>query len=217
MTKFIRNRHYCNARFLTSIPNLKLCPPDNACEVAFTGYSNSGKSSALNTVTGSKIASTSKAPGCTQMINYFTIKIGIYLVDLPGYGYAKVPKSIKIYWNKHLNEYLENRKSLVGLVLLMDIRHLLKEFDRMMIKWSIASDMPLHILLNKSDKLQAGVSNQAINNLQREFFQYPQISIQLFSALKKTGVNQLVNRLNSWLLINKKTSMLARKNKNEHL
>jgi GTP-binding protein len=200
MTEPKSGLNYRKAQFLTSAPKLKLCPPDNAREVAFAGRSNAGKSSALNTLTGSKIARTSKTPGRTQLLNYFTIEEDIHLVDLPGYGYAKVPEAMKIQWQKHLDEYLTKRQSLVGLVLLVDIRHPLKEFDRMMVQWSIESDMPLHILLTKSDKLKSGVSKQALNNLKRELSEYPQISIQLFSALKKTGVEQLAQQLDSWLL-----------------
>ncbi|WP_252177690.1 ribosome biogenesis GTP-binding protein YihA/YsxC [Endozoicomonas sp. 4G] len=193
--------NYRKAQFLTSAPRLKLCPPDNGREVAFAGRSNAGKSSALNTLTGSKIARTSKTPGRTQLINYFNIEESIHLVDLPGYGYAKVPEAMKIEWQKHLDDYLNNRESLVGLVLLVDIRHPLKEFDRMMVQWSMQSDMPLHILLTKSDKLKSGVAKQALNALKKELSEYPQISIQLFSALKKTGVDQLAQRLDSWLLV----------------
>ncbi|MGI9281837.1 MAG: ribosome biogenesis GTP-binding protein YihA/YsxC [Endozoicomonas sp.] len=193
--------NYRKAKFLTSAPKLKLCPPDNGREVAFAGRSNAGKSSALNTLTGSKIARTSKTPGRTQLINYFNIEDSIHLVDLPGYGYAKVPEAMKIEWQKHLDYYLTNRESLVGLVLMVDIRHPLKEFDRMMVQWSIESEMPLHILLTKSDKLKSGVAKQALNTLQKELSDYPQISIQLFSALKKTGVDQLAKRLDTWLLV----------------
>ncbi|KEQ16642.1 ribosome biogenesis GTP-binding protein YihA/YsxC [Endozoicomonas numazuensis] len=193
--------NYRKAKFLTSAPKLKLCPPDNGREVAFAGRSNAGKSSALNTLTGSKIARTSKTPGRTQLMNYFNIEDNIHLVDLPGYGYAKVPEAMKIEWQKHLNDYLNNRGSLVGLVLLVDIRHPLKEFDRMMVQWSINSEMPLHILLTKSDKLKSGVAKQALNNLRNELSDYPQISMQLFSALKKTGVDQLAQRLDTWLLV----------------
>ncbi|WP_257253237.1 MULTISPECIES: ribosome biogenesis GTP-binding protein YihA/YsxC [unclassified Endozoicomonas] len=193
--------NYRKAKFLTSAPRLKLCPPDNGREVAFAGRSNAGKSSALNTLVGSKIARTSKTPGRTQLINYFNIEESIHLVDLPGYGYAKVPEAMKIEWQKHLDDYLTNRESLIGLVLLVDIRHPLKEFDRMMVQWSIESEMPLHILLTKSDKLKSGVAKQALNHLKRELSEYPQISMQLFSALKKTGVDQLAQRLDTWLLV----------------
>ena len=192
--------NYRKATFITSAPTLKLCPPDNCREVAFAGRSNAGKSSALNTLTGSKIARTSKTPGRTQLMNYFTIEEDIHLVDLPGYGYAKVPEAMKLQWQKHLDDYLTNRQSLVGLVLLVDIRHPPKEFDRMMIQWSIESKLPLHILLTKSDKLKSGVAKQAVNKLKNELKEYPQISVQPFSALKRSGVELLAQKLDSWLL-----------------
>ena len=192
--------NYRKATFLTSAPKLKLCPPDNAREVAFAGRSNAGKSSALNTLTGSRIARTSKTPGRTQLMNFFTIEENIHLVDLPGYGYAKVPEAMKIQWQKHLEDYLNNRKSLMGLVLMVDIRHPLKEFDRMMIQWSIESELPLHILLTKSDKLKSGVAKQAVNKLRAELKEHEQITIQQFSALKKVGVEVLAQKLDEWLL-----------------
>lgn len=201
MTDSRSGLNYRKATFITSAPTLKLCPPDNCREVAFAGRSNAGKSSALNTLTGSKIARTSKTPGRTQLMNYFTIEENIHLVDLPGYGYAKVPEAMKLQWQKHLDDYLTNRKSLVGLVLLVDIRHPPKEFDRMMIQWSIESKLPLHILLTKSDKLKSGVAKQAVNKLKNELKEYPQISVQPFSALKKTGVELLAQKLDSWLLV----------------
>ena len=169
--------------------------------MAFAGRSNAGKSSALNALTGSsKLARTSKTPGRTQLINFFSIEENLHLVDLPGYGYAKVPEAMKKEWQKHLNDYLTNRESLVGLVLLVDIRHPMKEFDIMMVEWSIASELPLHILLTKSDKLKSGAAKQVLNKLRNELRDYDQISLQLFSALKKTGVDQLAQRLDSWLL-----------------
>ncbi len=200
MTDTRNGLNYRQATFVTSAPTLKLCPPDNCREVAFAGRSNAGKSSALNTLTGSKIARTSKTPGRTQMMNYFTIEENIHLVDLPGYGYAKVPEAMKLQWQKHLDDYLTNRQSLVGLVLLVDIRHPPKEFDRMMVQWSIESKLPLHILLTKSDKLKSGVAKQAVNRLKDELKEYPQISVQPFSALKKSGVEQLTAKLDGWLL-----------------
>ena len=193
--------NYRKAQFLTSAPKLKLCPPDTGREVAFAGRSNAGKSSALNALTGSsKLARTSKTPGRTQLINFFSIEENIHLVDLPGYGYAKVPEAMKKEWQKHLNDYLTNRQSLVGLVLLVDIRHPMKEFDRMMVEWSIAAELPLHILLTKSDKLKSGAAKQVLNKLRDELREYDQISLQLFSALKKSGVDQLAQQLDTWLL-----------------
>lgn len=201
MTEPKRALNYRKAEFLTSAPKLKNCPPDIGREVAFAGRSNAGKSSALNALTGSnKLARTSKTPGRTQLINFFSIEENIHLVDLPGYGYAKVPEAMKIEWQKHLDDYLTNRESLVGLVLLVDIRHPMKEFDRMMVQWSIESELPLHILLTKADKLKSGVAKQALNKLRNELREHTNISVQLFSALKKTGVDLLAQQLDSWLL-----------------
>ena len=195
-----RHLNYRKAQFVTSAPTLKQCPPDNAREVAFAGRSNAGKSSALNALTGSsKLARTSKTPGRTQLINFFAIEENRYLVDLPGYGYAKVPEAMKIKWQKHLDDYLTNRESLAGVVLLVDIRHPMKEFDRMILQWSIQSHMPLHILLTKADKLKSGVGKQALNKLRNEVREYDQVTVQLFSSLKKTGVTELAHHLDTWL------------------
>ena len=197
-----RHLNYRKAQFVTSAPTLKQCPPDNAREVAFAGRSNAGKSSALNALTGSsKLARTSKTPGRTQLINFFAIEENRYLVDLPGYGYAKVPEAMKIKWQKHLDDYLTNRESLVGVVLLVDIRHPMKEFDRMILRWSIESHMPLHILLTKADKLKSGVGKQALNKLINEVKEHDQVSVQLFSSLKKTGVKELAQHLDTWLAV----------------
>lgn len=194
--------NYRKAQFVTSAPTLKQCPPDNAREVAFAGRSNAGKSSALNALTGSsKLARTSKTPGRTQLINFFAIEENRYLVDLPGYGYAKVPEAMKIKWQKHLDDYLTNRESLAGVVLLMDIRHPMKEFDRMILQWSIQSHMPLHILLTKADKLKSGVGKQALNKLRNEVKEYDHVTVQLFSSLKKTGVTELAHHLDTWLAV----------------
>ncbi|MCW7555298.1 ribosome biogenesis GTP-binding protein YihA/YsxC [Endozoicomonas gorgoniicola] len=198
----LRHMNYRKAQFVTSAPTLKQCPPDNAREVAFAGRSNAGKSSALNALTGSsKLARTSKTPGRTQLINFFAIEENRYLVDLPGYGYAKVPEAMKIKWQKHLDDYLTNRESLAGVVLLMDIRHPMKEFDRMILQWSIQSHMPLHILLTKADKLKSGVGKQALNKLRNEVKEYDHVTVQLFSSLKKTGVTELAHHLDTWLAV----------------
>ena len=141
--------NFQKARFLTSASNLSQCPEDQGYEVAFAGRSNAGKSSALNTLTGSKkLARTSKTPGRTQLINFFSITNQQRLVDLPGYGYAKVPEEIKKQWQYHLDEYLSKRQCLMGVVLLMDIRHPLKEFDLMVMQWANSCEMPIHILLS---------------------------------------------------------------------
>ena len=193
--------NYRKAQFYKSAAKLSQCPDNPGREVAFAGRSNAGKSSSLNALTcSSKLARTSKTPGRTQLINFFEVEPDIYLVDLPGYGYAKVPEAMKKEWQHHMNDYLERREALVGLVLLIDIRHPMKEFDQMMLNWSVSANLPLHILLTKSDKLKQGVARQTLNRMKKELSRFPQVSIQLFSSLKKTGVDQLAAKLDQWLL-----------------
>lgn len=190
------------AQFLKSAPTLKHCPPDTGAEVAFAGRSNAGKSSAINTLTQQKkLARTSKTPGRTQLINFFTLgEEETRLVDLPGYGFAKVPLEQKIEWQKHLAKYLEERKSLKGLVLVSDIRHPLQEFDRMMIKWAEDSQMPLHVLLTKADKLKKGPAKNTLLEVKHTLKDFQgEVTFQTFSALKKEGLDQLKNRLTDWL------------------
>ena len=186
------------AKFTTSAATLAQCPTDEGAEIAFCGRSNAGKSSAINALTDQKaLARTSKTPGRTQLINFFTLDDETKLVDLPGYGYAKVPISIKEHWHRHLDEYLRDRKSLRGMVLLMDIRHPLKEFDKMMIEWSIDSGLPLHILLTKADKLKRGGQQNGLLGLRKHL--PPEITAQVFSATKKLGIKELERSLTAWL------------------
>ncbi|WP_432471359.1 ribosome biogenesis GTP-binding protein YihA/YsxC [Amphritea sp. HPY] len=194
---------YHLTRFNTSASKLSQCPEDMGAEVAFAGRSNAGKSSAINTLTNAKLARTSKTPGRTQLINFFDTNVeNVRIVDLPGYGYAKVPIAMKEHWQKHLDDYLQNRDCLRGVVLMVDIRHPMKEFDQMMINWCIEAEMPLHILLTKADKLKKGPAQNAVLKLKRDLDAQnnPRLSIQAFSALKKTGVEQLRDHLNGWLL-----------------
>ena len=191
-----------SARFLTSAPRLDQCPPDSGAEVAFAGRSNAGKSSALNCLTrNSKLARTSKTPGRTQLINFFSLSSGEHrLVDLPGYGYAKVNRDMKQDWDRYIGEYLAERHSLKGVVLLMDVRHPMTEFDEMMVRWSIETQMPLRVLLTKADKLKRG---PAANTFQRVRSQLESqagwLSAQLFSSLKKDGVGELEDWLRTQL------------------
>ncbi|MFT5722259.1 MAG: GTP-binding protein [Motiliproteus sp.] len=195
--------HYNAAHYLTSANKFNQCPEDTGAEVAFAGRSNAGKSSAINALTNnSKLARTSKTPGRTQLINFFELNHPEHrLVDLPGYGYAKVPVAIKVHWQQHLDEYLQKRQCLKGVVLVMDIRHPMKAFDEMMVNWCQESQMPLHILLTKSDKLSKGPAQstalQLLKKLKPELGDL--VSVQTFSALKKAGVDQLHQRLDSWL------------------
>ena len=193
--------NYRQASFVKSAARLSQCPENEGREVAFAGRSNAGKSSALNALTGSnKLARTSKTPGRTQLINFFQVQDDVFLVDLPGYGYAKVPEAMKKEWQHHMTDYLERRDALVGLVLLMDIRHPMKEFDQMMLNWSVSANLPLHILLTKADKLKQGAAKQVLNKLRQELARFPLVSTQLFSSLKRTGVDQLALKLDEWFL-----------------
>jgi len=180
------------ATFMISAAKVDQCPTDEGLEVAFAGRSNAGKSSALNTLTHASLARTSKTPGRTQLLNFFRLDDEHRLVDLPGYGYAKVPIPLKQHWQRHLEAYLSSRESLAGVFLMMDIRHPLTEFDRMMLDWSNASDMPLHILLTKSDKLAFGAAKNALLAIQRDIRKGwgESVSVQLFSAPKRQGVEE---------------------------
>lgn len=195
--------NFRQAKFFTSAPKLKNCPPDTGNEVAFAGRSNAGKSSAINTLTDNKsLARTSKTPGRTQLINFFNLNEQQRLVDLPGYGFAKVPIEVKLTWQRHLEEYLRNRLSLKGLVLLMDSRRPLQEFDRLMLAWAESCNMPVHILLTKCDKLKNGPAQAALLQVRRELEPMADlVSVQLFSSLKRTGLPELRNTLNEWLAL----------------
>ena len=189
------------AKFVTSAATLAQCPADEGAEIAFCGRSNAGKSSAINALTDQKaLARTSKTPGRTQLINFFMLNDETKLVDLPGYGYAKVPVSIKEHWHRHLDEYLRDRKSLRGMVLLVDIRHPLREFDEMMIEWSIDSGLPLHILLTKADKLKFGQAKTAMMGIAKKLEEFQCVEhLIMFSATSKRGVEECREALTAWL------------------
>lgn len=188
-------------QFLKSAARLDQAPPDEGREAAFAGRSNAGKSSALNLITGHKgLARTSKTPGRTQLINFFSVTPEARLVDLPGYGYAKVPQEVKAQWERHLNHYLERRTTLTGLVLLMDVRHPLTDFDRQMLAWCRQSELPVHILLTKSDKLKRGAAQNTLLAVRRELGHlHPAATAQLFSALDGTGLDEARQRVAAWL------------------
>ena len=186
--------------FQTSAATLEDCPADSAAEVAFAGRSNAGKSSAVNVITSlPQLARTSKTPGRTQLINFFFIEEGKYLVDLPGYGYAKVPLERRDKWQFELEKYLRRRKALVGLILLSDIRHPLKKFDRMMIEWAAQANLPLHLLLTKADKLKRGATQKTLLKVEKELTAFDNVSVQLFSALRNIGVDRVRKVLTRWL------------------
>ena len=186
--------------FVTSASTLKECPEQSLAEVAFSGRSNAGKSSAINTLCNqSRLARISKTPGRTQLINFFVVEDDKYLVDLPGYGFAKVPLEVKNKWQFELEQYLRKREALCGVVLLSDIRHPLKEFDRMMINWAVQSQLPIHLLLTKADKLKRGAAQNILLKIKRELESHNEVSVQLFSSLKNTGVVEAQNVISSWL------------------
>lgn len=188
------------SRFLVSATSARNCPPDRGVEVAFAGRSNAGKSSALNTLTQQgSLARTSKTPGRTQLINFFEVDADRRLVDLPGYGYAKVSAGIRERWNEGLEDYFEHRQSLAGMVLVMDIRHPLTDFDRMMLESCMHSGLPVHCLLTKADKLSRGAAAAAVLAVRRELARWPGATAQGFSATAKTGTEEAWGLLADWL------------------
>jgi GTP-binding protein len=194
---------YHRATFLTSCAKLGQLPGDAGYEVAFAGRSNAGKSSALNRITRQRgLAKTSKTPGRTQLINLFTLDEERRLVDLPGYGYAKVPLAVKQRWQKTLADYLLQRQCLRGLIVLMDIRHPLQPLDSNMIAWANTHGLPAHILLTKADKLKRGPAMNVLQKVQQQVNDdFDQVSTQLFSAVTGQGLEQVYAVLNDWFMI----------------
>ncbi|MFT6194462.1 MAG: GTP-binding protein [Cognaticolwellia sp.] len=192
--------HLSKATFTLSAPDIRRLPADSGIEVAFAGRSNAGKSSALNTLTNQRgLARTSKTPGRTQLINIFEIAENKRLVDLPGYGFAKVPMEMKKKWQKALGEYLEKRECLKGLVILMDIRHPLKDLDMDLIQWAVDGELPVLALLTKSDKLSQGkVSGQVLAVRKELAALNADIKVQAFSSLKRTGSEQADKVICDW-------------------
>jgi GTP-binding protein len=186
-------------KFLKSVTSLSDLPPAAGSEIAFVGRSNAGKSSAINTITGLKgLVRTSKTPGCTRCINYFQVDRTKRLVDLPGYGFAKVPKSVKERWEKMIDTYLQERECLRGLVLIMDIRHILQPLDIHLLNWTTEIQLPTHILLSKSDKLKTAQARKALNTVLDYLDDSPHASAQLFSSLTKTGCKEARKHLSCW-------------------
>lgn len=194
---------YRAAYYNGSATQLSQLPEDAGYEVAFAGRSNAGKSSAINTITGIKsLARTSKTPGRTQMINFFALDEQRSLIDLPGYGYAKVPEKTKLRWQETLAQYLETRDCLRGMVLLMDIRHPLKAFDQQMLLWAQTAKLPVHILLTKSDKLSRGAAQSVLDSVRRELKNLQlDATVQTFSSLKKQGRETVIEQLDNWFEI----------------
>lgn len=189
--------------FETSVAKPGGLPPaqTDAPEIAFVGRSNAGKSSALNTLTGhTRLAFVSKTPGRTQLINFFRLPSGVRLVDLPGYGYAAVPEAIRRSWASLLEHYLKQRESLIGLVMIMDARRPLTELDLQMIGWFAPTANPIHILLSKADKLNRQESSKVLREVRKALEMYgDQVSVQLFSSLKKTGIAEAETAVGTWL------------------
>lgn len=187
-----------NARFYTTVNYMKDLPATRA-EVAFVGRSNAGKSSAINTLANrTRLAYVSKTPGRTQHINFFELGDECFLVDLPGYGYAEVPEAVRAHWVELLGRYLQTRQSLIGLLLIMDARHPLKDLDRRMLEFFRVAGRPVHILLSKADKMSRQEQNKVLAEVKRELADYPSVSVQMFSSLKKTGVDEVEQVVKGW-------------------
>lgn len=197
----MRHLNFRDAQFLTSAQTLAHVPPDRGAEVAFAGRSNAGKSSAINTITDHKgLARTSKTPGRTQLLNFFTLAEGARLVDLPGYGYARVPAAVKAEWEETMSQYLRSRRSLRGLCLIMDIRHPLTPLDQRLCAWATSGGLPLHILLTKADKLSRGGARGVLQQVQRALREQAVVaSVQLFSAVSGEGRDEAQTHLRGWL------------------
>lgn len=193
--------NFSQARFVISAPDIRKLPADQGIEVAFAGRSNAGKSSALNTLTGQKqLARTSKTPGRTQLINVFSLADNKRLIDLPGYGFAKVPMEVKQKWQQALSEYLQKRECLRGLIVLMDIRHPFKDLDQELIHWAVASNIPVLAVLTKADKLKSGARKQALMQAEEAVPGFNgDVRVITFSSTTKHGLPELEGILNSWL------------------
>lgn len=193
---------YQATRFLTSAAALDQLPPDQGQEIAFSGRSNAGKSSVINALCHQKrLAYVSKTPGHTQMLNAFEVTQNKRLIDLPGYGYAKVPPEFQHRWQQLVTTYLHHRQSLCGIMLITDIRHALTESDWQMLAWCTRQTLPVHIVLNKADKLAYSAACQTDRRVRQTLQDYPQVSVQLFSALRGIGVPDAQAILDTWLTL----------------
>lgn len=187
--------------YFTSATKLAELPSDQGSEVAFIGRSNAGKSSAINAITHVHgLARTSRTPGRTQMINFFQVDEDHRLVDLPGYGFAKTTLANRAKWDQMISDYFEKRESLVGLVLLMDSRHPLKPQDQELIEWCMTFEVPVHVLLSKADKLSKNDARKTLFSVEKSLAECEHVSVQLFSALKKEGIEEVRKKLGGWLL-----------------
>ena len=195
------NNLFQNAKFFTTVYHLKDLP-NTPAEIAFVGRSNAGKSSAINTLCSHvRLAYVSKTPGRTQHINFFELANGNFMVDLPGYGYAQVPEAIRAHWVKLLGDYLQTRPQLIGLVLIMDVRHPMKPLDIQMLDFFALTGRPVHILLSKADKLSKNEQIKALAAVKKAlkpFMERQTVSVQLFSSLKKQGVDEVNSVVSGW-------------------
>lgn len=194
--------NYKNCVFAKSAAQLSGCP-DSAGEIAFVGRSNAGKSSALNSLMRKRIARTSKTPGRTQLINFFSLPDktvdGLHLVDLPGYGYAKVSLKVKAEWHAFISDYLENRDPLIGVVIVMDCRHPLQPIDITMLDYCRDTNLLAHVILTKADKLSKNEQKNALFKVEKALAKdWGDSTVQLFSATKNQGVNELAELLDRW-------------------
>ena len=204
----INRRFYRQAHFLLSAAKASQFP-QHGIEVAFAGRSNAGKSSAINTLCDNKnLARTSKTPGRTRLVNFFELDDNHRLVDLPGYGFAKVPLAMKNEWEQLMTQYLSNQQALAGLVVIMDIRHPLNDYDWQMLRWCHHYKLPAHVLLTKADKIKRGAQQNSKLQTQKKLKDASiNASVQVFSALNKTGLNELVDKLDDWLELENSASL----------
>ena len=205
MTDIIKKNvlDFRKTKFVTSAPDITKLPEDMGAEIAIIGRSNSGKSSSINAICDQKnLAKTSRTPGRTRLINLFKVEEGKFIVDLPGYGYAQVPEHMKLQWQKAMTDYLQQRKCLCGLVVTMDIRTPLRDHDRMIIDWSIATNLPCLILLTKADKFGVNKRKEMVGEVRTQLSEFGgNFTIIAFSALKKIGVDEVRNVLKNWFTL----------------
>lgn len=195
---------FCNAKFVVSVAEPAKLPAPEGFEIAFAGRSNAGKSSAINALVGqTRLAFVSKTPGRTQLINFFMLPDGSYLVDLPGYGFADVPEKVRRGWAQLIETYLTSRPNLVGLVLIMDARRPLTALDRQLLAWYRASGRPVHVLLTKADKLSRGEAQLTLRRVRSELKPLGHATAQLFSSLTKSGLEEAETAVAAWVGKNK--------------
>ncbi len=194
-----------NARYTLSVHDPRKLPPGSVPEVAFIGRSNAGKSSALNTLAGRRrLAFVSKTPGRTQLINFFAVDEEAFLVDLPGYGYAGVPREVRAHWDVLVGEYVFHRETLAGVIVVMDSRHPLTPQDLRLLDWLLPSGRSVHVLLSKSDKLSAQASHRTLAQVRKDLARiYPGATAQLFSSLKRTGTAEAQACIEAWVAAQK--------------